>query len=156
MNAPETENVVIKSILVRRDVAGAFHVWTERIREWWPAGHSLSGDPRTQVFIEGKVGGRFYERTSNGDEISWGSVVVWEPPHRLVHTWFLGSGQELPSQVEVQFFPAGDGKTRVEIAHRGPEFIGDLWWRIKVRFHAGWEKVTGEYKKNLISREKTF
>jgi hypothetical protein len=147
MITPDTENVIIKSILVQQDAAEAFQVWTDRIKEWWPAGHSLSGDPKTQVFIEGKIGGRFYERTSNGDEISWGSVVVWEPPYRLVHTWFLGSGQELPSQVEVQFTPVNEKETRVEIAHRGPEFIGDLWWKINPRFQMGWEVVLVEYQK---------
>ena len=94
------ETVVIKSILVHRELSNTFHLWTEHIRAWWPAGHSLSGDPKTQVFIEGWVGGRFFERTSNGDELVWGHVTRWEPPYRLGHTWFLGSGQNLPSEVE--------------------------------------------------------
>ncbi|NUM46413.1 MAG: SRPBCC domain-containing protein [Anaerolineales bacterium] len=140
------ETVVIKSILVHRELATAFRLWTEHIRSWWPAGHSLSGDPKTQVFLEGWVGGRFFERTSNGDELVWGHVTRWEPPYRLGHTWFLGSGQNLPSEVEVTFTPAGEGITRVEVSHRGPEHIGEVWWTIKARFHAGWEKVLGEFQ----------
>ena len=141
----DSENVVTKSIVVKQDVARAFRVWTERIDAWWPVGHSISGDPQTRVLIEGKVGGRFFERTSQGVEHDWGSVVVWEPPHRLVYNWYLGSGQEQPTRVEVQFVPLGESKTRVEIEHRGPELIGELWWLNNSRYGAAWDKVLPEF-----------
>ena len=69
---PDSENSVKKSIIVKQEVERTFRLWTEQIRAWWPAGHSLSGDPQTQVFIEGRVGGRFYERASDGAEYVWG------------------------------------------------------------------------------------
>ena len=83
---PDSENSVKKSIIVKQAVDRTFRLWTEQIRVWWPAGHSLSGDPQTQVFIEGRVGGRFYERASDGVEYVWGTVEVWEPPARLAFT----------------------------------------------------------------------
>lgn len=141
----DTETFITKSILIPQPPATTFRLWTEHIREWWPAGHSMSGDPRSQVFIEGWVGGRFFERTANGDEFVWGHVTLWEPPFRLGHTWFLGSGSALPSQVEVNFTPAGAGTTHVEVIHRGPEHLGEVWWKIKGRFHAGWETVLTKF-----------
>ena len=141
MNNPDSENVVTKSITVAIDVEQAFRIWTEQIDVWWPAGHSLSGDPETRVFIEGKVGGRFYEQTPKGDEYVWGAVEVWEPPNRLAFTWYLGSSPALPTRVEVIFVLLDKHKTRLEIEHRGPELIGELWGLTKARYSAAWDKV---------------
>ncbi|MBI1881675.1 MAG: SRPBCC domain-containing protein [Chloroflexi bacterium] len=151
MTQRDSENAIAKSIIIELDVERTFRVWTEQIRAWWPASHSLSGDPKTQVFIEGKVGGRFYERASNGVEYDWGAVLVWEPPYRLAFTWYLGSNPELPTRVEAQFVALGEHKTRIEIEHRGPELIGELW-RQRVRiFDAAWEKVLSTYATFLTS-----
>lgn len=145
MSHHEAETIVSKSIIVGLVVERVFQIWTEQIRAWWPTGHSLSGDPRTQVFIEGKVGGRFYERASNGTEYDWGAVTVWEPPHRLAFTWYLGSGPQLPTRVEVQFVPLDENRTRVEIAHRGPDLIGELWWQRQQIFNAAWDTVLARF-----------
>jgi uncharacterized protein YndB with AHSA1/START domain len=141
-----TEQAVTKSIVVALDVAKTFRVWTEQIAAWWPASHSLSGDPKTQVFIEGKVGGRFYERASNGDEFDWGAVEVWDPPHRFVFSWYLGSSQELPTRVEVQFISLAANQTRIELEHRGPELIGPLWEQRVAIFKGGWDSVLAKFE----------
>jgi uncharacterized protein YndB with AHSA1/START domain len=138
---------VTKSITVACNVQNAFRIWTEQIYAWWPAGHSRSGDPATQVLIEGKVGGRFYERTSHGIEYDCGQVLLWEPPHRLAYSWFLGSGPEQPTEVDVRFIALGPTQTRVEVEHRGPELIGELWWRNQARYRAAWEVVLPAFAK---------
>jgi uncharacterized protein YndB with AHSA1/START domain len=150
MNHPDPhpndrESVVTKSILVACDVAHAFRIWTEQIHIWWPAGHSRSSDPATQVLLEGKVGGRFYERTSQGIEHDWGEVIRWEPPHHLAYTWYLGSGPAQPTQVDVRFTPLPTNQTRIDVEHRGPELIGDLWWRNQARYGTAWEIVLTAY-----------
>ena len=142
---PESENVVAKSITVQRDAHAAFRVWTEQVAAWWPSGHSISGAPDTQVFFERQVGGRLYERAPDGAEHDWGEIVVWEPPHRLVHTWYLGSSRAQPTKVDVRFVDLGENMTRVEIEHRGPEFIGDLWWQRIAIYNASWEKILSIY-----------
>ena len=152
MTNTDSLDVVTKSITVALDAAQAFRVWTEQIHAWWPPGHSMSGDPQTRVFIEGKVGGRFYERASNGDEHNWGAVDIWEPPHRLAFTWYLGSNPELPSRVEVQFIPLAENKTRVELEHRGPELIGELWWQRNSIFNESWGKILSRFTRFLTSQ----
>lgn len=142
MSRQDVERAVKKSIIVERDVATTFRVWTEKIHLWWPiATHSLSRDGQSQVMIEGRVNGRFYERASGGVEYDWGAVTIWEPPHRLSFTWYLGSGQQLPTRVDVEFIALGDNQTRVQLEHRGPELIGDLWWQRVQLFNDGWTAV---------------
>lgn len=141
----DSENVVKKSITVGRDVQAAFFVWTQQINRWWPAGHSVSGDPKTQVFIEGKVGGRFYERASDGVEHEWGRVTVWDPPHRFALNWYLGSSRELPTKVEINFVALNQNQTRIEVEHYGPTLIGELWWLNKSKYSTAWDRVLSEY-----------
>lgn len=143
--AHNPETVVHKSVTVKRNMADAFRIWTEQIHLWWPAGHSRSGDPQTRIVIDGQVGGRFYEQASSGEEFDFGSVIVWEPPHRLEFTWFLGSSPEMPTRVHIQFTPLSTNETLVEVNHRGPELIGELWWqRVKI-FNGSWEKILAAF-----------
>lgn len=139
------DNVVVKTVTVACDVNMAFRVWTEQIHAWWPAGHSMSGDPNTQVFIEGGVGGRIYERASDNAEFDWGEIVAWEPPHYFAHTWHIGSHQGPPSRVDVRFIEVGEASTQVQIEHRGPEYIGELWSLNQTRYSVGWGKVLPGY-----------
>ncbi|MDX1521856.1 MAG: SRPBCC domain-containing protein [Anaerolineae bacterium] len=135
------EAVITKSITVQRGVDMAFRIWTERIDLWWPRNHALSGDLNTQVFLEGKVGGRFFERTSDGHEIEWGEVAEWQPPHHFAYHWYGGSSIEQPSRVVVRFTPLAENQTRVDIEHRGPEYIGELWGRTSPGFNAAWDHL---------------
>ena len=45
----------------------AFRVWTDRIGTWWPPDHTATGRADL-IVLEGGVGGRIYERTSDGVE----------------------------------------------------------------------------------------
>jgi uncharacterized protein YndB with AHSA1/START domain len=143
MNGPR--EAVRKTILVRCPIEAAFRVWTERIDGWWPKGHSRSGDPNTIVCLEPHVGGRLYERTPDGVEYIWGEVLVWEPPRHLAYHWYLGSSAERPTRVDVQFSAHNDGRTQVDITHRGSELIGELWTQTSGRFSAAWDHVLASY-----------
>ena len=46
------------------------------------------------VTLEPRLGGRIYERTSDGTEIDWGEITDWDPPRRLAYLWHIG-GTEL-------------------------------------------------------------
>lgn len=153
MSQGENPDVVAKRIRVRCPLAVAFEVWTAQIDRWWPKGHSRSGDPATRVFLEGRVGGRLYERSSDGVEHPWGEVIAWEPPRLLVYDWFLGSSSTLPTRVEVRFSADGPGHTLIAVTHRGPELVGELWARTSHRFTAAWEHVLEAYATGLQTQE---
>ncbi len=102
----------------------AFAVWTERFADWWPRSHSASGDPDTSVALEPRHGGRIYERTPTGEEIDWGEVTVWDPPHRLSYLWHIRRDRADATDVDLRFVDNGDGTTRLDIEHRGWERLG--------------------------------
>jgi uncharacterized protein YndB with AHSA1/START domain len=131
---------------VDRPPTEAFSLWTERIATWWPRDHSASGESDTTVVLEPGVGGRIFERTSSGEEIEWGEVTRWEPPHRLGYLWHLRADRSDATDVQVTFRSAVDGGTHVEIEHRGWERLGgraDAW---RARNERGWSTLIPYYE----------
>src|SRR5438034_1190213 len=82
-------DAIQKTIIVRCNLEKAFRAWTEQIDLWWPKGHSRSGDPRTTVVLERRLGGRLYERTLEGVEYAWGQVIAWDSPRHFAFHWYL-------------------------------------------------------------------
>jgi hypothetical protein len=63
-------------------------LFTTRMGEWWPLGQaSYRGDRATGIFLESHVGGRFFERFTDGDELQVGRVINCEAPTRIAFTW---------------------------------------------------------------------
>jgi uncharacterized protein YndB with AHSA1/START domain len=122
----------------------AFMVWTERIGAWWPADHTVTGEPALVVVLEGRVGGRIYERTAAGVEHEWGEVTAWEPPARLAYLWHLRRDRADATEVEIRFLPDGD-VTRVEIEHRGWERLGAEGQAWRDRNLGGWSTLLPHY-----------
>jgi DNA-binding transcriptional ArsR family regulator len=128
---------VVRTVTVEAPLPTAFRVFTEQHR-WWPvATHHLAEPPGETVVLEPFVGGRWYERAADGTECDWGTVLVWEPPHRLLLTWQIAPGwtyqpdPDRASQVEVRFTAESAGRTRVELAHRHLEWYGESAERMR-------------------------
>ena len=121
-------------------VDDAFSTWTERIGTWWPADHTISGS-LAEVIFEGRVGGRIYERTPQGEEHEWGVVTDWRPPKELGYRWHLGFGPESFTEVAVTFSQLDKDRTRVEIEQTGWERLGSAADEIRNRNRAGWDSL---------------
>jgi uncharacterized protein YndB with AHSA1/START domain len=119
----------------------AFSMWTSRIGTWWPSDHTVAGDPDLDVILESGVGGRIYERTSEGVEHDWGEVTVWDPPGRLGYLWHLGRDREDATEVDIRFVAEGAASTRLEIEHRGWERLSEMAEVWRDRNLLGWETV---------------
>ena len=105
-----------KTVLVDFTPEEAFDLFTARIDKWWPVStHSYGGDDVKNVVLEPRLGGRLFEVTDAGEQ-DWGSVLAWEPPHRLLLDWQIGEASG--TEVEVTFEPEGPG-ARVVLEHRG-------------------------------------
>lgn len=136
-------------VLVEVDQAEAFRIYTERIADWWPVHtHSMShdrlGEPARGCGIEPFVGGRCFEVMADGSECAWGEIRVWEPPHRLVHSWDVSVNAPGPTEVEIRFEPA-EGGTRVSVEHRGWEIWGEEADEKRSSYNRGWPTVLGLY-----------
>jgi uncharacterized protein YndB with AHSA1/START domain len=124
----------------------AFAVWTSGIGTWWPADHTVTGEDGLRVVLEGRPGGRIYERTASGAEHDWGEITAWEPPRRLAYSWFLRADRADATDVTVRFSPAGAGRTRVDIEHAGWERLGDRGAAWRERNQGGWTTLFPHYR----------
>lgn len=144
MNSAKPPASIRKAVLVPCSIEQAFRTWTEQINLWWPKSHSRSGDPSTTVHLEQYESGRIFERTPEGTEYVWGMVIEWDPPRRFSYHWYLGSSPDQPTRVDV-YFTAEENGTRVQVIHRGPEFIGDMWTSNSARYDVSWDVVLPPY-----------
>ncbi|MGH6932157.1 MAG: metalloregulator ArsR/SmtB family transcription factor [Dongiaceae bacterium] len=141
MPDPATLEPLRKSVIVPLTAMSAYLLFTEGIATWWPlASHSVGGDQAASCAFEPRLGGRIYETLRTGEEHVWGTVSVWQPPHRLVFTWHPGRGPETAQEIEIRFSPAADG-TRVELEFRGWERLGSRATELRGNYDKGWEFV---------------
>jgi uncharacterized protein YndB with AHSA1/START domain len=140
---------MIEPIRLRFEVAcpveHAFAVWTDRIGQWWPTDHTVSAEPGLTVVLEGRPGGRIFERRMSGLEHDWGEVTVWEPPTRLGYTWHLNRDASDATEVEIRFVATGEELTTVEIEHRGWERLGAEGEPWRDRNRGGWATLLPHY-----------
>jgi uncharacterized protein YndB with AHSA1/START domain len=141
-----------RSITVNRSIEDAFRVFTERFGEWWPLDqYSIVYDnPELKAetaVIEGREGGRVYERISDGTEANWGRVLAWSPPDRLVLAWSPNPEATVETEIEVRFTSEGPERTRLDLEHRGWERLGDRGQEARVEYANGWPIVLGGYEK---------
>jgi hypothetical protein len=135
---------VRKSVLIEATVEHAFRVFTERTSEWWPLRtHSVHRELVEEAVFEPRLGGAVFEVWRDGRE-EWGTITVWEPPHRLVHTWHPGHAVEEATEVEVRFTPQ-EGSTLVELEHRGWEARGPRAAEIREGYDSGWARILDLY-----------
>ena len=89
---------VHKTLVVECSPERAFEVFTRGLGTWWPLGtHSIGGERITEVVFEEHVGGRIFERHSDGGEGEWGRVLAWDPPARFAMTWYPGGTPDAPA-----------------------------------------------------------
>jgi len=109
-----------KAISVARPPEVAFRVFTEEIGKWWPLeeGFSFGRERAKDIFIEGRVGGRFFERFTDGTEFDVGRVTAFQPPHTVTLTWKAPDWEGL-TEIEIRFF-TGRGRDHNRTRCLGP------------------------------------
>ena len=127
-DAAELDLRVLKTIRVNVPIERAFAVFVEQMESWWPPTHHIGDIPFVAIFVEPRLGGRWYERNAQGQECEWGRVLAWDPPHMVRLSWHAGPGHDSPdwvmdpdiskaSEVEIRFHAEGPHATLVELEH---------------------------------------
>jgi len=131
MSTQEAQDLTVrKSVVVDCSPEHAFEVFTERIHTWWPhESHSPADERPESTTFEPRVGGRLYDRTADGEEHEWATVLDWH----------VSPGRP-STELEVRFVAEGDG-TRVELEHRGWERYGEEAAGACASYNSGWETV---------------
>src|SRR5262249_6957447 len=119
------ERVVIapvrKTVHVRAPIAHAFEVFTSGLTRWWPRDHGVGKKPILPVKMDPRLGGRGLEISEDGTETTVATIIVWEPPHRLVLFWQINAQWKpdvtMKSEVDVRFTADGPEATNVELMH---------------------------------------
>jgi Activator of Hsp90 ATPase homolog 1-like protein len=122
-HSPSGDQATI-SVFVAVTPADAFDVFTRETDLWWRRGlkYRLAGRRPGTLYFEPGAGGRLLEsfETESGTRVyETGSVIVWDPPARLVVKWRNSNfSPDESTELEVLFEPSGAG-TRVTVQHRG-------------------------------------
>jgi uncharacterized protein YndB with AHSA1/START domain len=146
----DTKNlpVVRKSLRVNVPQAHAFAVFTQQF--------GIGAAPAQTAIIEPRVGGRWFERSSDGIECDWGQVLVWEAPHRIVLSWDIGAqwkyDPKLGTEVEIRFISEDANTTRVELEHRHLERYGDQAEKMQKTFDSegGWSGILRRFAQMAV------
>ena len=151
---------VRKSVLVDASPPQAFAVFTSGINRWWPKSHGIGAGPIRESVIEPLVGGRWFTRHEDGNDVVIGHVRVWQPAERLVVSWEISSEwkpdprPEFTSEVEVLFTAEAGGRTRVDLEHRNFERLGAAAGeKLRKDVDGGWPHLLDLYAKDASRKE---
>jgi uncharacterized protein YndB with AHSA1/START domain len=135
----------------------AFSVFTEGIGSWFPSAYNLLDVDIAERVFEPRVGGRIYDRGTDGTECHWARVLAYEPPDRVVFSWDIGAQWQIEtdpartSEVEVWFLAEAPERTRVELEHRHLDRHGDGWEQTRdaVGGDGGWPGCLRAFAEHL-------
>lgn len=124
---------VRRSIVVDAAPERAFAFFTQEIGQWWDPDKHLLQEPLKEMVFEPFVGGNIIDRGIEGTESRWGTVLVYDPPNRLVFSWDISLAWQIEtdrskvSEVHVSFTEEGNGQTLVRLEHRHLDRHGPGW-----------------------------
>ena len=107
--------------------------FVDDFNSWWPRDYTWAGDDVAEIGIEAKPGGRCFERTKDGSEAVWGTVLDGRRPNHIVLAWQIGpdrtaeDNEAAASRVDVRFTETGPGTTDVILVHRDFPRHGEGW-----------------------------
>ena len=137
---------VVKRLWLAVPVGTAFGVFAEETARWWPLlTHSVFGEEAQTCFLEPYGGGRFIEVHDDGlQQSEWGRVLAWEPPHRVVLSFYAGHAAAEGTDLEVTFEPEAGG-CRMVLTQGGWERRGAQAEAQREAYESGWDEVLARY-----------
>jgi uncharacterized protein YndB with AHSA1/START domain len=154
-----SDTSVRTSISVEAPIEEAFSVFTEGIGTWFPSEYNLLEVDIAERIFEPRVGGRVYDRGTDGSECHWARVLAFEPPNRLVISWDISPHWQIEtdpaktSEVEVRFTSESPERTRVELEHRNLDRHGEGWEGLREQLDSdgGWTGCVQRFAERLAA-----
>jgi hypothetical protein len=147
-------------LVVSQKVAGtperAFAVFVDEFDRWWPRDYTWGKDKLAEIGIEPKIGGKCFERTTDGALAVWGTVLSIQRPSHIVIAWQVKADrtaepdERTASRVDVRFVAVeGEGVSDVVVVHRDFPRHGDGWeaYRTRMASKEGWPRLIQLYAK---------
>lgn len=136
-------------------VERAFEIFVDRLGSWWPREYTWAKDNLAEIGIEPKYEGKCYERSKDGAESLWGTVLTVARPEHIVFAWQINADRSvepnvaLASRVDVRFSPAAPDKTSIVLVHRDFPRHGPGWqkYRSNMAGKSGWPRILEHYKR---------
>lgn len=130
----------------------AFAAYVDHFGTWWPSSYTFADGALEWIGIEPMQCGRCIERASDGTEVVWGEVLTYEPPARIVTSWWIqpdrtiDSDPERASEIEIRFIDER-ALTRIEFEHRHLSRHGEGWeaMRQAMASREGWPFLMQTY-----------
>lgn len=127
-----------------------FAAFTSDLSNWWPVKtHSSGGARANEIHFEARVGGRFFERFIDGEEMTIGTVTAIDAPNRVTFTWQLAKWSA-PTVVDVTFTPGPEG-TLVELEQRGFEHVGLSSDQVS-RYGKAWGEILDKFNEAQLAK----
>src|SRR5262249_42763238 len=116
--------MIVKSVVLPLAPDAAFDLLTTKIGAWWPSDRRHTQDPGSEIIM--LPSRRFYERSRDGRGVELGCVRSWYRRNRILLDFFVATGPETPTEVEIAF-AAAEGGTQVTVTH-GPKPSSQALW----------------------------
>ena len=151
----ESLEAIRKQITVAVPRERAFEVFTSRMGAWWNPDYHIGSEPFAEVVLEPREGGAWYEADASGVQCPWGTVLVWDPPERVVLNWQINAqwsyDPEQLTELELTFTALSDDSTLVELEHRKLEGLGTGAADVRAQFDdpSGWQGLLDRFAKSV-------
>lgn len=121
------------AVVVDAPAARAFELFVHHIHEWWDPRHHVLQGGIVEMTVEPRAGGAIFDRDVDGTVSRWGTVIVFDPPKRIVFQWHVTPSWTIDldpakaSEVHVRFESLSDTQTLVRLDHIHLDRHGDGW-----------------------------
>lgn len=137
-----------KEVLVEASQQTAFKVFTERMDLWWPRTHHIGKTDLAEIVLEPFVNGRWYAKHVDGSRSDNGYVISYNPYGLLILAWQINGDFEcdpdLVTEVVVEFIVEGPKTTRVKLAHKDLQKLGND--KAVAGMNTGWGMILELFK----------
>ena len=135
---------IVKTVTVPCTQEQAFTTFLEQITNWWPLDKftvsAMNGRPAQTIRVETEAGGDIVEVGADGSEVSWGTVLQYEPFTAIsmdFHIPRVNEQVEERSLVELKFDTSSDG-THIEFRQSRWEAFGQQAEMMRGGYDQGW------------------